>query len=258
VTEGRHDEVCWERTLDGMFGKRVQCYQHRKGYRFSLDAVLLSYFAAEGGAPVETLDFGCGCGVVLLLLADLWREQGAHPRMIGVELQDSLASLARENIALNGFQEQLSVLQHNLRYRLRKGRWSLITFNPPYYDAKRGHVSAHPERAAARHELHATLEQMLETAVSSMHADGRLALVYPAEGAHRLLCALEHLSLSLSRVRFVHPFPGEDAKLVLIEAKRRKVATRWLSPWNVHVQPGEYTEILEHMLQGLPVWEDGR
>ena len=69
-------------TDDTLFNGRLVCRQHRNGYRFSLDAVLLAHFCQPASRD-KVLDLGCGCGVIGLVLC--YR----HPevQVTGLELQ---------------------------------------------------------------------------------------------------------------------------------------------------------------------------
>src|SRR5258708_37146994 len=52
-----------EETLDSILGGALRLYQPRRGYRFSVEAVLLARFAAARPAA-RVLELGAGCGVV--------------------------------------------------------------------------------------------------------------------------------------------------------------------------------------------------
>ena len=61
-----------EETLDTILGGALRLYQPRRGYRFSVEAVLLARFAAARPAA-RVLELGAGCGVVALIYAALAR-----------------------------------------------------------------------------------------------------------------------------------------------------------------------------------------
>jgi tRNA1Val (adenine37-N6)-methyltransferase len=55
-------------TQDTFFNGRLRLKQHRGGYRYSIDAVILA--SAVQPKPGETLvDLGTGCGIIPLILA---------------------------------------------------------------------------------------------------------------------------------------------------------------------------------------------
>ncbi|HSH13650.1 MAG TPA: hypothetical protein VLA15_07870, partial [Desulfurivibrionaceae bacterium] len=60
-----------ELTNDTLFAGRLNCRQHRGGYRFSVDAVLLAHFFAPR-SDESLIDLGCGCGIIPLILAYRW------------------------------------------------------------------------------------------------------------------------------------------------------------------------------------------
>src|ERR1700689_4545736 len=90
-------EPAAEETLDSILGGALRLYQPRRGYRFSVEAVLLARFAAARPAA-RVLELGAGCGVVALLFAAL-----TQPReVVALEIQPALAALIARNAALNG------------------------------------------------------------------------------------------------------------------------------------------------------------
>ncbi len=86
--------------------------QPERGYRFSIDSVLLAGFAAPycRGA---VLDLGTGCGVLLLLLSRLAPGMASGT---GVELQEDLLDFARrENFRDNGPDGRLFAVRGDFR-----------------------------------------------------------------------------------------------------------------------------------------------
>lgn len=241
----------WATSMDGMFQQRVRLRQHRKGYRFSIDPVLLAYFVASSGEPGSLLDLGTGCGVVPLLLAELWGRIDQTPVVTGIERQESLVALAEENVRLNQRESQVQILSHDLRQPL-PGELTpeIVTFNPPYHIPAQGSLSPNPERAAARHELHGTLEELLPSLLPVLHARTRVALVYPAPGLPRLLSALAGLQLNLHRLRMVHPYVEQDASLVLVECGASNRLPSIEPPLFLYTAPREYTEEASAFLKG--------
>ncbi|WP_054701293.1 methyltransferase [Desulfosarcina cetonica] len=72
-------------TRDQFFHGRVVLHQPREGYRFSIDAVILSHLAAPADGD-RVLDLGTGCGVIPILMA--FRQ--ATINVVAVELQPAL------------------------------------------------------------------------------------------------------------------------------------------------------------------------
>ncbi|HQN19035.1 MAG TPA: SAM-dependent methyltransferase, partial [Syntrophobacteraceae bacterium] len=69
-------------TCDALFNGNLILYQHKKGYRFSVDAVLLAGLT-QVRSHDRIVDLGTGCGVVPLIFA--YRNLGR--RIVGLEIQ---------------------------------------------------------------------------------------------------------------------------------------------------------------------------
>ena len=62
-------------TIDTLKGGAVRIFQPKRGYRFSIDAVLLAHFINPKKNETSLLEIGAGSGVVSFLLAHL------HPHL---------------------------------------------------------------------------------------------------------------------------------------------------------------------------------
>src|SRR5437016_1205479 len=103
-------------TVDAVCRGEVIVVQPRRGYRFSIDALLLAHFAAEAAQTLKpaarhAIDLCAGCGVVGLLLAR--RLPGCELDL--VELQPELARLASEGARRSGLGERVRVHSLDLR-----------------------------------------------------------------------------------------------------------------------------------------------
>jgi tRNA1Val (adenine37-N6)-methyltransferase len=207
-------------TDDAVFHGALRLRQHRKGYRFTEDAVLLAWFACRGGAVELAADLGAGCGVVGLMLL----HRGGARRVIAVELQPGLVDLSLFNAAANNMSERLLPLRADLRaLPLPEGSLDLIVSNPPYMKAGTGKLPPQPERALARHEIACSPEELAREAARCLQPTGRLALVYPALRLDQVVEAMAGAGLTHSRSRLVRPRPGAEPGLVLVEASRDEV-----------------------------------
>lgn len=86
-----------EETLDTILNGRLQVFQNKKGYRFSLDSILLAHFVSLK-PRARVIDLGCGNGIIVLIAA----KRFPHVNCVGLEIQEKLAELARKNTQLNG------------------------------------------------------------------------------------------------------------------------------------------------------------
>ena len=209
-----------ERTDDTLFDGGLDCLQHRDGYRFSIDPVLLAHFVRL--AKDETvLDLGAGCGVLGLIL--LYRASERIRSLTAFELQPGLAALARDNIILNQFQKQMKVVEGDLRdskKKLNPESYSTVVCNPPFYSVGCGRPSANKESEIARHQVSCTLADILAAAATAVKNRGKVYLIYPAEGLGHLLALLPRQRLTAKRLQLVYSYPDSStgARLLLLEA----------------------------------------
>jgi tRNA1Val (adenine37-N6)-methyltransferase len=186
------------------------------GYRFALDAFLLADFV-PAEAPGPLLDLGTGCGVVALLLA----RRLPHMRIVGVELQASLAAVAGQNVRQNGLGHRVDVVHADVRQApslFAAGACGTVVCNPPYRRVGHGRLNPNLEKAMARHELTLTLSQLLQAARHVLRRHGLLIMVYHPSRLAELCARLEAAQLRPCRLRLVHATLQEPASLVLIEA----------------------------------------
>ena len=97
-------------TLDSI--RDIQLYQPVKGYRFSVDALLLFEFVVLKTVR-NIADLGAGSGIVGILLAKKY----PHSQATLFELQESLVSLAEKNTALNCMNDRVKAVKFDLRNR---------------------------------------------------------------------------------------------------------------------------------------------
>ncbi|MCF8063049.1 MAG: methyltransferase, partial [Deltaproteobacteria bacterium] len=168
--------------LDG----RLQVIQSRSGYRFSVDALLLADFVRVRKGD-RVVDLGTGCGIIPLLLLCSRRIES----VVGLEVQEELALQAIRNAGLNGFDNRFLLVRGGLRRPpLKHGGFHAVICNPPYRRARSGRINPDRERAVARHEIMASLDDILRAARVLLRGKGRLSLIYPAERVTDLLARM--------------------------------------------------------------------
>lgn len=204
-------------TADAALGRAVRIIQPAKGYRFSVDAVLLARFAAACGAR-QAVDLCCGSGVVGLCLLAL----GGAESVLGIDIQPEFVDRARRSARWNGWDRDRAWFEtadiRNVSGLGRAGVADLVVANPPYRPLSEGKASEDPAIAAARHEVHADLDAAAAAAAHLLKVRGTFCVVYPARRLAGLLAGCRAARLEPKRIRLVHPREGEEASLALVEA----------------------------------------
>lgn len=198
-------------TADGL--GRLEIIQPRRGYRFSIDSVLLAFFAPSPPGPVT--DLGAGCGVLCLLLA----ARGLAGPFTAIEIDPLAAECCRANLKRHGLAHR--VCHQDLAAPipgLPAASQTLVISNPPFGRAGHGRIPPDLARARARHELALSAADLWATARLLLAPGGRFALCLPPRRLTEGMVGLAQARLTPKRLRLVHGREGKPARLALIEA----------------------------------------
>ncbi len=228
-----------DETLDDLLHGELKIIQKKRGVRYSVDALLLSYFSLPAVEGEEVLDMGCGAGTIALILA----KRGNVKRMVGVEIQDSLAELARRNAELNPTQPKVEIIQADATKMedLPAGSFGVVVTNPPFRPAGTGVTSILEERAMARHEILMTLESWLREAKRLIRPDGCICMIYPVAGEQRLRKTVKEQGLRHARIQYAVDRPRGRKRLVMVEYQPGPGMTRLLGDVAIETDQGRFS-----------------
>ncbi|MGD8983827.1 MAG: methyltransferase [Desulfobacteraceae bacterium] len=207
-------ELLPDESIDEFMDGRLKLIQSKTGYRFSIDAILLSQFVTIKRGD-RIVDLGTGCGIIPLILL-LTRPVG---HTFGLEIQKDLADQAARNTVLNGYENRMGVILGDIKHPpLAPSSADVVTCNPPYRPKNSGRINPDLQRAIARHEMLASLDDILNAGSKTLRAKGRLAMIYPAVRLVEVLVRMRGFNLEPKRIRIVYPGMESEAKLALVEA----------------------------------------
>ena len=220
--------------------------QKKDGFRFGIDAVLLAWFAGTVGPEDRVIDLGSGTGVIPLLM-DARNVCGNY---LGLEIDPRMAEMASRSALLNGVEERVRFMEGDLKNAsesLGKGIFDIVTSNPPYRKAGTGKMSPDPWKAAARHELLCTLEDVVREAAALLRDGGHFYMIHRYERFPEILLELYKQGLAIEKLRAVCPSEEKMANLILVGAvKGKETVTKSEWPLIVYDGEGHYTqEILD-------------
>lgn len=191
--------------LDG----RVSYAQPADGYRTGIEPVLLAASVpAQAGQAV--LEAGTGAGAGLLCLAA--RVPGVSG--LGVEIDPSMADLARQNIAGNGF-DGLAVATADIAGWHGERMFDHAFSNPPWHGSA-DTPSPIARRRLATHAGVVPVEHWITAMRDALRPGGSLTLVVPASQFPRVVLGLQAAEFGRLTLFPLWPKPGRDAKLVMI------------------------------------------
>jgi tRNA1Val (adenine37-N6)-methyltransferase len=231
---------------DTFFNGQILVKQDSYGYRFSIDAVLLADFSEI--RPHNTIvDLGTGCGILPLILA----YRNPDTRFWGIEIQNTLADLARENVIENGLDKRIQILctdMKSLTTNMVSGPVDIVICNPPYRKTDSGRINPNSQRAVARHEVKIKLEEILAVAVKILRTAGKFFIIYPSNRMIDLLSGMRKSGIEPKRIRTIHSTQGVEAKLVLVEGtKGGGSGVKISAPLIIYKDQENYTAEVEKM-----------
>lgn len=231
-----------ERMDDLMIGQ-LKVIQSQSEFCFSLDAILLAHFVTlrQGSTAV---DLGTGTGVIALLLT----ARGAG-HLVGLELSESMAAMATRSVVLNGLQDKVEIIQGDLckiKGLLPSGHYDLVVSNPPYRPVGGGYISPNDRVAMAKHEVTATLQDVVNAAKYLVKTGGRFAMVHLPERMSEILVAMSQAGLEPKRLQLVHSAMDKKPKMLLVEGMRgAKPGLEVLPPLIVYKSDGSYSDEIQ-------------
>ena len=210
---------------------------------FGMDAVLLANFA-NISPKADVLDLGTGTGIVPLLLAA--KSKGRS--WTGLEIQPEMVDMAERSVKLNSVEDKCHIVEgdlRNIRDIFKPGQFGAVTSNPPYMKESSGLMNTKDTVVIARHEVCATLEDVVQAASYLLKTSGTFTMVHRPTRLPEIMELMVKYRLEPKRMQLVQPRADKEANLVLIEAvKEAGRECRLLPTLNVYDEDGNYTEEL--------------
>jgi tRNA1(Val) A37 N6-methylase TrmN6 len=211
-----------ETFLDG----RVRVTQPQAGFRSGLDAVMLAA-AIPATADQSVLELGAGAGTAILCLAA--RVPGLA--LAGVEIDESLVALARDNAATNGIDATFSAADIFALPPVLKRDFDHVLANPPFHGE--GQQSPDAARAAALMDG-GTLKDWLKLGLQRTVSGGFFTAILRADRLNEALAALPEKGVCAFPL---WPRAGEAPKRVIVQVRKGSAAPFALLPGLVLHQP---------------------
>ena len=237
-------------TVDGILADRLRIIQRKRGYRFSLDSLLIAHFANIQKGD-DMIDLGTGSGIIALILA-----QRFHcGRVLGIEIQDELVAIAKRNVVLNDLAGHIEMRRGDVRCPetfCRPQSFSAAVFNPPYRRLRSGRTNSDSEKAVARHEIEGTIADFLAAAVYALRPEGHVYAIYPAARIVELIARMRESRIEPKRLRMVHSRLDGGGEFVLVEGvKGGREGLNVAPPLFIYQDTGVYTPEMTEIFRDL-------
>lgn len=226
--------------------ENLKIIQKEEMFRFSLDSMLLGYFANVKKED-KVVDLGCGNGPIPLFLS--LKTKG---EIFGIEIQEEVSELARRSVLLNKLENQINILNENIIdiYKIiGHNSFEVVTTNPPYFKYnENSNVNKSAYKTIARHEVLINLEQIIKESSKLLVDGGSFNIVYRVSRLNDLLTEFNKCNFGLKRIQYVYPKKSsKEALIMLVEAKKNRPAdVKVIRPLFILDDNEEYTpEVLK-------------
>lgn len=217
--------------------------QRRDGFRFGIDAVLLSDFAKCRAKRV--IDLCSGTGIVAVLLA----AKTDIARIDAVELQPEMAEMAARSVSYNRLDGRVNVICADLKDAPElygRSVFDAVTVNPPYMKSGAGLINEDRMKLLSRHEIGCTLDDVVRVSYELLKTHGKLFMVHRPQRLCDVIFAMRSRNIEPKRMRLVAPKPDKEANLVLIEGVKNANSELKLMPTlYVYDDKGAYTKEID-------------
>lgn len=200
--------------LDDLQINNLFLIQKKTGFKFGTDAVLLSDFAKNVKSN-RILDLCTGSGIIPILLSAKTNAK----EIFGLEIQESIADMAKRSVLYNNLSHRVTILQGDLknsREIFALHSFDTVTINPPYMKANSNIKNITDEKTVARHEVLCSLSDCVKACRDMLKFHGNLFMIHRP---NRLIDIIEEMrkeKIEPKMLRFVHSKPDMEPSMVLI------------------------------------------
>lgn len=224
-------------------------------FNFSIDTVLLAFFATINMKIKKIIDLGCGNGAIPLLLSKRSRAD-----ITGIEIQKISVESAKKNFELNGVDSRVKVIEGDIKEikkNFEQQICELVVCNPPFfkYDGNENQIKKGVELHTARHEMSVDFEDIAKAASHLLKNSGYFAIVHRSDRCAEIISILKKYRLEPKRICFCYTRENSESKIVLIESvKNGKEGVKIMPPVYTNKKDGSYTDVMEELFRGKNIF----
>lgn len=230
-----------DESIDDLQLDNLYLIQKKQGFRFGVDAVLLSNFANVKNKH-RVVDLCTGTGIIPFLIQGKYKPK----EIVGIEIQDDMVEMAKRSSKYNELENVVKFVNadlKNLELLKTLGKFDVLTVNPPYKLNNSGIINPHDKLAIARHEILCNLEDVIIAARQLLKDNGRMYMVHRPERLIDIFELMRKHRIEPKRVQMIQPNTKKAPNIVLVEGQRDGGAyLKWETPIYVYNEDGTYTK----------------
>lgn len=230
-----------DESIDDLQLDNLYLIQKKQGFRFGVDAVLLSHFA-NIKKKHRVVDLCTGTGIIPFLAYGKYKPK----EIVGIEIQEDMVDMANRSSKYNEIDNVVKFINADIKdLKLLKtlGTFDVLTVNPPYKLNNSGILNPDDKLAIARHEILCNLEDVIIAARRLLKDNGRIYIVHRPERLIDIFELMRKHKIEPKRVQMVQPNINKAPNIVLVEGQRDGGAyLKWEAPIYVYNEDGTYTD----------------
>ncbi|MDY6012996.1 tRNA1(Val) (adenine(37)-N6)-methyltransferase [Clostridium sp.] len=233
-------EIKNDENIDDLQLNGLMLIQKKDGFKFGVDAVLLSDFA-NVKKKHKVIDLCTGTGIIPFLLYGKYNPSSIK----GIEIQEDMVEMANRSVELNKINniEFIHSDLKDIKFLKTLEKADVVTVNPPYKLSNAGIVNPSDKLSIARHEILCNLENVIEASRVLLKDNGRLFMVHRPERLADIITLMRKYKIEPKRIRMVHPNKNKAPNIVLVEGQRDGGAfLKWDNPIYVYNEDGSYSD----------------
>ncbi len=235
-------ELKQDERIDDLEFNGLKIIQNKNGFCFGIDSVLLSDFAKNMRKNSKVIDLGTGTGIINILLSG----KTTAKELVGVEVQEEVADMAKRSVKLNGVEGKIEILNKNildLKNIYNKGYFDVVVTNPPYKKINTGLINEENKKMISRHEITANLRDFIHISSYLLKDHGEFFMVHRPERLVDILWTMREEKIEPKKIKFVYPNENKKTNLVLIKGvKNGNSFLEFEDNLYVYNQNGNYTD----------------
>lgn len=242
------DLIKSDETIEDLQRNGLKILQKADGFRFGVDAVLLTDFAKDVPSK-KTLDLCTGSGIVPILLS----AKTKTAEFFALEIQEEICEMAIRSAELNGLLGKIKFTCGDLKIGTEiygKRQFDVITCNPPYMPLGTAVKNETDTKIIARHEVMCNLEDVIYQASMLVKQKGHLILVHKPSRLADIITLMRKYDIEPKRIRLVHKKADSEPSLVLVDgAYKGGRELRIMPPLILYNEDGSETDDLKRIYE---------
>lgn len=214
--------------------KKFTIEQEGCAMKVGTDGCLLgAWFDTENSRRI--LDIGAGTGLISIMAA-----QRSNAIVTGVEIDDTAARKAAENVKNSPWSERVEIINTDLRHFESKEPFDTIVSNPPYFTNSL--KCDDKQRTLARHNDSLSPALFFTKAKELLTPDGRISLILPTDTLDEWKNEAIIKGFTATRITHVQTTPRKTPKRTLIELQQSSGKELKKNILILEDNPGEYSK----------------